>query len=67
MAFPPEGPFWITGYSDTHTIVVAYSPDLETLTRPDRWPDAEDIDDGGEEEITFSPRFPKPSWYEDQA
>lgn len=41
MTFPPEGPFWITGQSDTHTVVVAYSPDLVTLTIPGRWPDAE--------------------------
>ena len=63
LAFPPEGPFWITGYSDTHTAVVAFSPDEETLTRADRWPDAENIDDGGEQEISFTDRFPKPDWW----
>jgi len=63
MQFPPEGPFWITGSSDTHTIVVAYSPDLETLTSTGRWPDAEDIDDGGEQDIIFTDRFGKPDWW----
>lgn len=63
LAFPPEGPFWVTGYSDTHTVVVAYSPDEETLTRADRWPDAENIDDWGEQEISFTDRFPKPDWW----
>lgn len=65
MAFPPEGPFWVTGSSDTHTIVVAYSPNLETLTSADRWPDAEDIDDGGKQPIQFSDRFGKPDWWID--
>lgn len=63
IAFPPEGPFWITGYGDTRTVVVAYSPDLETLTADNRWPDAENIDDMGEQEITFSDRFPRPEWW----
>lgn len=63
MKSPPEGPFWITGENGTHVVVVAYSPDLATLTGPDRWPDAEDIEDQGEEEIRFSGRFPKPGWW----
>jgi hypothetical protein len=63
IGFPPEGPFWITGYSDTHVVVVAYSPDLATLTREDRWPDAENIDDGGPQPLSFSGRFPKPEWW----
>jgi len=63
IEFPPEGPFWISGFSDTHTVVVAYSPNLETLTRSDRWPDAERIDDQGESEIQFSNRFSKPEWW----
>jgi len=44
-------------------IVVAYSPDLETLTGPERWPDAKDIEDGGEQEIAFTSRFPAPEWW----
>lgn len=64
LTFPAPGPFWITGHSDIHTVVVAYCPDQETLTSKAYWPDAEDIDDGGEQEITFSARFPKPSWWE---
>ena len=64
MTFPPEGPFWITGQSETHTVVVAFSPDLATLTCPGRWPDAEDVEDQGEQEIEFSGRFQKPDWWE---
>lgn len=64
ISFPPEGPFWITGYGDDYVTVVAYSSDLETLTREDRWPDALDIDDEGPTEVSFSDRFPRPEWWE---
>lgn len=63
IEFPPTGPFWCTGYNDTHCIVVAFAPDLDTLIRDDHWPDAEEVDDMGEQEITFSGRFPKPDWW----
>lgn len=64
MAFPPEGPFWVTGYGEDFVTVVAFSPDLATLTRADRWPDAEDVDDQGEQPITFTDRFRKPDWWD---
>ena len=63
MAFPPVGPYWCTGYNDTHAFVVAYAPDEETLTNADHWPDAEDVQDLGEQEITFTDRFRKPDWW----
>lgn len=63
IEFPPVGPYWCTGRSDTHCIVVAYAPDLETLTSASHWPDAEDVDDGGEQPITFTDRFRRPDWW----
>ena len=67
IQFPPEGPFWITGYAgdeeDVRTYVVAYSPDEETLTGPARWPDAQEIDDMGDHEIEFTDRFRCPEWW----
>lgn len=64
IAFPPSGPFWCTGYSDTHCVVVAYAPDLDTLTSATHWPDAEDIDAGEEPEVPhFSSRFQRPGWW----
>ena len=63
MKWPPVGPFWITGESDTHQVVVAYAPDIETLTNAAHWPDAEAIDDGGEQPIVFTDRFRRPSWW----
>ena len=64
MKFPPEGPFWITGYGEDVVVVVAFSPDEETLTSEARWPDAIEIDDGGEQGISFSSRFPAPEWWD---
>lgn len=65
MAFPPTGPFWCTGFSETHCVVVAYAPDLKTLTGEGHWPDAEQIEDGGEQDISFTSRFPCPDWWSD--
>ena len=67
LTVPPPGPFWVTGYSDTHTVVVAFAPSLQDLTAPGAWPDAEEIEDMGEMPITFSGRFPKPEWYTEPA
>ena len=64
MGFPPVGPFWITGWNDRHTVVVAYAPDIETLTNAQHWPDAEDIEDGGEQEFMFTDRFRRPDWWQ---
>ena len=66
MSFPPVAPFWITGASETHTVVVAYAPDLETLTSTTHWPDAVDIDEEADSEITFTSRFQPPGWWTDQ-
>lgn len=67
MKAPPVGPFWCTGYSETHCIVVAFAPDLETLTSESHWPDAEDIEDGGEKPIKFTDRFPRPKWWKGES
>lgn len=60
VVFPPPGPFWITGYGDDDTVVVAYCTAGQIKLF---WPDAFDIDDGGEQEISFSSRFPQPAWW----
>ncbi len=61
MTFPPDGPFWVTGYSDTHTVVVAYSRDRETLAT--YWPDAENVVEEENSPVSFPGRFPKPDWW----
>lgn len=62
MVWPVQLPFWITGYSATHAIVVAYVRDLSTLYW--LWPDAEGVD--CEEVGLVVPshdRFPLPEWF----
>ena len=66
MSFPPVAPFWVTGSSENHQIVVAYAPDLETLTSETHWPDAVDIDEEIDSEITFTSRFVQPEWWGDK-
>ncbi|NDV50401.1 hypothetical protein [Salipiger sp. PrR003] len=63
MAWPPSGPYWNSGFVGDKFVVVAYAPDLETLTNDAHWPDAEEIDDLGEKQITFTDRFPEPEWW----
>lgn len=62
--FPPPGPYWCTGYScnPEHSVVVAYLPKGEPLA--DWWPDACAVETEEVEEIQFTSRFPRPSWYD---
>jgi hypothetical protein len=66
VAFPPVAPFWTTGSSFTHTIVVAFAPDIETLTSKTHWPDAEEIDETVDSPVGFTDRFQRPDWWTDQ-
>lgn len=59
--WPVKYPYWCSGYGDNYSIVIAYADDEEYIYR--NWPEAEDLDIEEVEEITFSPRFPKPDWY----
>ena len=65
--FPPEGPYWCTGYSSVAgqetNVVVAYSPSFEVLTGQNRWPDAIMVEDCGELAVSFTDRFPEPDWW----
>lgn len=62
VIFPPNGPWWCTGYGDDYATVVAYCRDEEDLLK--HWPEATSIDDLGEQGIVFSERFPKPDWWD---
>jgi len=69
LSFPPSegvGPFWVTGWTadEAWTLVVAYAPSVEAIKSRHNWPDAVGIDDFGEQEISFSERFPCPEWWE---
>lgn len=74
VKFPPPGPYWVSGYGQGpdnayYDILIAFVPSLEKLL--EYWPDA-DLDWPGSDvqpraEITFSDRFPKPSWWAEAA
>jgi hypothetical protein len=61
VIFPPPGPWWCTGTSDAYSTVVAYLPVDVDLKK--YWPEAEDITYTDYDDIVYSDRFPKPSWY----
>jgi hypothetical protein len=63
MLWPPPGPYWISGEGDGYSIVIAYVKTYKEILK--YWPDATDIDCNELcDKITYSSRFPKPSWYE---
>ena len=57
-------PWWCTGESDdgSYMTIVCYLPAGENLLR--YWDDAFDIDADERNEISYTERFPKPSWIE---
>jgi hypothetical protein len=54
--WPPPGPYWITGYGDGYSVIVAYCQTIEQVT--EYWPEATDIDAAPKAGIEFSDRFP---------
>lgn len=68
VIWPPLGPYWCSGESDTHSIIVAYFP-AGTTDKEIRkfWPEAKDIDRMQEGvPLTFSDRFAKPDWWNEE-
>lgn len=61
--WPIKHPYWVTGHSDDHSIVVAYADDEVELLH--NWPDANDIDTEEVEDYAFNSRFPMPDWFND--
>lgn len=61
VKWPVKYPFWCTGYGENHSVVVAYVDSVDELM--ELWPEASNLDIEGRESITFTDRFPKPSWY----
>ena len=59
--WPIKHPFWITGYGDGYSIIIAYADDVSEIER--NWPDAFGIDYEQAESYRFSGRFPKPDWF----
>lgn len=62
VKWPPVGPCWCTGYSESNSIVVAFVRNRKQVK--EFWPEATDIEESGEQgSIWFTERFPKPSWW----
>ncbi len=61
--WPIKHPYWCTGESGGHHVVVAYAEnEAEILVN---WPEAYDIESEHAESYTFTSRFQKPDWLED--
>ena len=62
VKWPPPGPCWCTGYTDDHSVVVAF---VETEGQiSEFWPEATGITLQADHPIEFSERFPKPDWWD---
>ena len=63
LIFNPKYPWWCSGFddNDNHTII-AYLPEDEDLFK--YWDDAYEIDYTTSDEIEFTSRFPKPSYFQ---
>lgn len=63
VIWPIKHPYWCSGESDTHHILVAYVDDLDEVMV--NWPDAEEIDvmEENVREYHFTARFARPSWF----
>lgn len=69
VKWPPPGPYWCSGESDTHSIVVAYIPhndsELNTISIiKEFWPEADAIwFTHTATKLEFSDRFAEPEWW----
>lgn len=60
-------PWWCSGETDTHAIIVAYADDIHQIKN--LWPEAEDIEvmEEGLSAYTFTSRFRRPEWFKEAA
>lgn len=67
VLWPIPHPYWITGYGDDYSIIVAYVDDQEQLLR--QWPDARNIviQEPSCDSYKFTERFPLPDWFKEPA
>ena len=61
--WPIQYPYWCTGSGMRQFTVVAYGPSLEYIK--DNWPHAQKATATPEDEVSFTTRFPRPSWLDD--
>lgn len=61
--WPIKHPYWITGQGDDYFTLVAYADDEAEIIA--NWPEAEDIDATQADDYTFTDRFPRPNWFQE--
>lgn len=59
--WPVKHPYWCSGHGDGYSIVIAYADDEAEILR--NWPEATEIDSEEVDGYTFTGRFPKPDWF----
>lgn len=65
LNWPIKHPYWVTGYGDDYSTVVAYADNEEEILA--NWPEAHNIDVSYTDKYSFTDRFPKPDWFEEKA
>jgi hypothetical protein len=61
--WPIKHPYWVTGYVDDYTIIVAYADDLDYIF--ENWPETMGLDYDKVDGYVFTSRFKKPDWFEE--
>lgn len=63
VKWPVKYPYWCSGYGEGYSVVVSFADNIEYIK--ENWPEATDIAATKVDAVTFSDRFPKPSWYQE--
>lgn len=61
VKWPIKHPYWCTGQGEGYSILVAYADSEEQIK--ELWPEATELDSEEVNEYLFTPRFPKPEWF----
>lgn len=64
LKWPIKHPYWVTGYGDDYSIIVAYADSEEQIL--ELWPEAAEIESTDADAYQFTDRFPKPDWFKEQ-
>lgn len=64
VKWPIKHPYWVTGYGDDYSIIVAYADSEEQILG--LWPEAAEIESTDPDGYQFTDRFPKPGWFKGQ-
>ena len=58
-------PWWCSGEGEDYAVIVCYLPEGEDIQK--YWDDAYDVEKETVDSITYTDRFPKPIWLENEA